>query len=364
MMTASLPISVDLSAWPGAALRVSRDGEIVASNGRLDALLGADVVGRAITDLLDRDSSVRKWTRLGKGETSSCELIFATDEQMLETSIFSVLPGEEGDVCLVEHPTPPRMEQLGAEMAAVNTDLSVAQRALVIERGRLSRALKEIERSNLALDEFAHVVSHDLKAPLRAIRDYAELLSDDTVACTDDERAEYFQRIADLTQRMRRMIDAALEYARVGRMTSRLEPVDTGILLRDIVAFLAPPKDVTIRIAANMPVIGAERVPLEQVLRNLISNAISYRRETGAEIDVSAKDAGDAWELAVRDNGPGIAASQHERIWRLFHTSRPGEGTGLGLALVKRIVEAQGGTIALDSDAGRGATFTVKWPRQ
>jgi signal transduction histidine kinase len=159
------------------------------------------------------------------------------------------------------------------------------------------------------------------------------------------------------------MIDAALAYARAGRTTDRAERVNLGALVPEIVAFLAPPADVRIEIAPGLPWIVAERVPLEQVLRNLLANAITYRRASGACVRVSARDVGDSWELAVADNGPGIAASQRDRIWRLFHTSRPGEGTGLGLALVRRIVESHGGGIRVDSSEGEGSTFYVRWPK-
>ena len=364
----SASFNVDLSEWPGIVLRVAAGGEIVASNGRLDALLGVDVGGRAITDLLDPDSSVAKWKRIavdGNSSKRTWELVFCTEERVLETTAFSLVPGsDEAERWLVEHPATPRLTQLAAEVSAVNAELATAQRRLIIEQGRLARALAEVERSNLALDEFAHVVSHDLKAPVRAIREYAGFLLDPTGPSTPDERAGDLLRIQQLATRMRRMIDAALEYARAGLAGDRVEAIDAAGVIDDVVEFLAPPPGITIRVDRPLPIIVTERTPFEQVFRNLLSNAITYRRPGGAHVEIAARDEGDVCEFTVADNGPGIPEGQEDRIWRLFHTSAPGEGSGVGLALVKRIVEAHQGTVAVRPTPGGGATFVVRWPRR
>jgi signal transduction histidine kinase len=369
-MTATVSAAaVDLGQWPGVVLLVADDGTITASNGRLDALLDVTVVGRRVDELLDEEASRRKWSRLSEGEDASgpWELIFCTGERMLATGRFSLLrdvADPQSGRWLIEHPGMPRVAELAAQVARIDTELSTAQRALVIERARLASALTEAERSNLALDEFAHAVSHDLKAPVRAIREYADLLLDPDLPQQDEAREGYLRRIHALTGRMRHMIDAALLYARAGRSTERVERFDTGEVLRELVEFLAPPADVTIRIASDLPVIESERVPFEQVFRNLLSNAISYRREGDAHVNVSVEDRGDCWEFVVADDGPGIPPAQQERIWRLFHTSRPGEGTGLGLALVKRLVEARRGRATVRSVPGQGSEFRVLWPKR
>jgi signal transduction histidine kinase len=290
------------------------------------------------------------------------ELAFCAEDRVLEPCAFSILPDGAG-AWLVEQPAPRRLLELGVEVAEVNAELTTAQRALVIERGRLARALAEVERSNRALDEFAQAVSHDLKAPLRAIQEYAGLLAG-AGQCSAEERAEFPPRIAALTSRMRQMIDAALAYARAGRAGDRVEAVDSGQLLHEVVAFLSPPAGVAIEIDEGLPELPVERVPFEQVFRNLLSNAIAHRGPGGARVRVSAADTGDAWEFVVADDGPGIPAAQQERIWHLFHTTRPGEGTGLGLALVRRIVEAHQGRVWVRSAPGEGASFHVCWPKR
>lgn len=365
-MSAAPPLHVDLARWPGIVLGVAPDGDVVASNGRLEERLARPVVGRNMTELLDADSSHAKWARIARDDdatTRTWELVFASDDRLLDPGAFSLIRGDATSAWLVEHPPVARLTEMAATVDAVNAELAGAQRRVVIEQARLARALAEVERSNRALDEFAHVVSHDLKAPVRAIREYAGLLLDPPAGSTDDERIEDIRRIQELSVRMRRMIDDALAYARAGQPGDRVETVDVGELLREVVEFLAPPPDVTIQLSPAMPSIITERIPFEQVIRNLIANAISYRRADGARIDVSAREDGAMCELTVADNGQGIAPDDQSRIWRLFHTSRPGEGSGLGLAMVKRIVEGHQGTVTVRSARGEGSTFVVRWPR-
>jgi signal transduction histidine kinase len=179
----------------------------------------------------------------------------------------------------------------------------------------------------------------------------------------DEEERGYLARMSTLSTKMRGMIDAVLQFARAGRTSSHVERASTAELLADVARFLAPPEDVQIIISPSLPTLTLQRVPFEQVFRNLISNAIKYRRAESARVEVTARDAGTFWEFTVADNGPGIAANQQERIWRLFHTTRPGDGSGIGLALVKRLVEAQGGQASLTSTPGEGSQFHVRWPK-
>jgi signal transduction histidine kinase len=366
---ATSPI-VDLSTWPGIVLGFGRDGRIAASNGRAEVLLDRAVIGAELRELLDPESSQRKWERISELRESdngkAWELIFRTPETLIGPMTFSVLAGESSapTAWLVEHPTDPRVTMMTGEMESVNAELVTAQRALVIEQRRLAAALRELERSNSALDEFAHVASHDLKAPLRAIIDYAELLEADVGPQLGTEQLGYLRRVNVLALRMRRMIGDVLEYARAGRETNVYEAVDTGALLREVVEYLAAPAGVRVMVDDGMPITALPRVPFEQVFRNLVGNAIKYRREHDATVRLSARDDGDCWHFIVADNGPGIPPAQRERIWQLFHTTRPGEGTGIGLAVVKRIVESEGGRVYVQSTAGEGAQFNVLWPKQ
>ena len=352
---------VDVSGWPGIAIHLTAQGEIIASNGHLETLLGIPVVGRRLLDILDDGPSADKWRLLLEAKApATFEVIFSANDVSTSPRAFSLLPAGDDELAVVEHPAHPRLNALAAEVEATNSDLATAQRALVIERARLAAALKELERSNTALDEFAHAVSHDLKAPLRAMKDSGEILKEPAVAAAD--REQHAQRVIDLVGRMRRMIDGVFEYARAGRSGGVAESIDTRRAVLELVEYLEPPPSIRVLVDDSLPVILGERVPFDQVFRNLLSNAFTYRRAEGALVRVSGTARGDFLEISVSDNGPGISTAQQARIWRLFHTSRPGEGTGIGLAVVRRLVEAQGGSIEVDSIPDAGSTFRVRWP--
>ena len=360
-MNAASAMRVDLAGWPAIAIQLNARGEIEASNGCLERLVGAPVVGRVMVDFLDDGPTLEKWRAAvsDPSPSSTLELVFRANDVPIAPRAFSLLRVDD-EFSLVEHPVHPRLAQLAADVEATNTDLATAQRALVIERARLAAALTELERSNQALDEFAHAVSHDLKAPLRAMKDAGEVLVDPLT--TQEERARYAGRVIELVGRMRRMIDGVFEYARAGRSRAGEDMIDTARTMNDLVAYLNPPPTVHVVVNPALPPIVGAHAPFEQVFRNLLSNAFTYRRGDGARVEVTGSLQGDFAEIAVSDNGPGIPAAQQSRIWGLFQTSRPGEGTGIGLAVVKRLVEAQGGSIELVSTPEVGSTFRVRWP--
>lgn len=360
-------LTADLSAWPGVVLGIAPDGSVRASNGKLESAIGAGVTGRPFADLLDAESSRRKWERmLASPESARWELVLRGPTKLLEPRAFSLARSADDDVVwLIEHPADARLEQMAQQLEAMNAELATVQRALFKEQARLAAALKELERSNAALDEFAYAASHDLKTPLRAIADYTELLSTGSAhERLDEEERGYLARMTVLSAKMRGMIDAVLEFARAGRPSGHAERVATADVFRDIVTFIAPPPDAEIVIGSRLPTLQVQRVPFEQVFRNLLSNAVKYRRAVGARIELTGREDGAFWVFTVSDNGPGIAATQHERIWRLFHTTRPGDGSGIGLALVRRLVEAQGGQVRVESTLGEGSHFHVWWPKE
>ena len=163
---------------------------------------------------------------------------------------------------------------------------------------------------------------------------------------------------------MRAMIDGVLEYARAGRDECAPEVVDVGALLDHIVALLAPPPHVSVAAEGPLPTLRTARAPLQQVLQNLVDNAIKHARRDDARVRVRARLTNDWYEFAVADNGPGIPAQAQERIWALFHTLEPKRGTestGIGLAVVRRLVETHGGRVWVES-SGAGATFHFLWP--
>jgi len=250
-----------------------------------------------------------------------------------------------------------RADELAAALAEANRAREDADRA--------AAAATEAYRE---LDQFAYVASHDLKAPLRGIANLAQWIEEDAGDRLTAESIKHMRLLMGRVQRLEALIDGILAYSRAGRVPRAAETVDTGKLVRAVVDLLAPPADVSIEVAPDMPVLVTERLLLEQAFMNLVGNAIKHggAGRTELTIRVAARDAGDAFEFAVSDNGPGIAPKYHERIWGIFQTlaSRDQvEGTGVGLALVKKIVERRGGGVSVESGPGRGAIFRFLWPK-
>lgn len=223
-----------------------------------------------------------------------------------------------------------------------------------------------LERSNRELDQFAYVASHDLKAPLRGIANLSQWIEEDLGPAVPASSREHLDLLRNRVHRMEALIDGILAYSRAGRSTEDAERVPVRRVVSDVVELLAPPRQVEIEIPAQLPTLRTQRLPLQQVFLNLIGNAVKYAAH-GADprIVVSARVVEGVHEFAVSDNGPGIAPAYHEKIWGIFQTLQPRdqvEGTGIGLALVKKIVEGRGGRVWVVSEEGAGASFHFTWP--
>jgi signal transduction histidine kinase len=224
----------------------------------------------------------------------------------------------------------------------------------------------ELERSNHDLEQFAFVASHDLKAPARAIHSIAGWLEEDLGAAVSAESRNHLRLLRQRTERMERLLDDLLAYSRAGRVNADVRPVDVGDLLAQITALLAPPPGFVVRGVPPLPVFDTARTPLTQVLQNLVANAIKHHDRREALIEVRAREDGAFYELVVEDDGPGIPEQHHERIFGMFETLRPRdevEGSGIGLALVRRLVEHYGGRVTVANRPGRGSAFRFTWPR-
>jgi signal transduction histidine kinase len=226
----------------------------------------------------------------------------------------------------------------------------------------LERVAARLARSNQELDAFAYAASHDLRAPLRGIANLAQWIEEDLQGSLHDETREMLALMRNRMHRMEGLIDGILQYARAGRTHEPPVTVDVGDLVRDVVDLLSPAA-ATVIVDSDLPAVVTEKVPLQQVFQNLIGNAIKHPGP-GVEIRITAEDEGEFWRFGVADNGPGIPAEFHDRIWAIFQTLEARdkvEGTGVGLSLVKKLVEVQGGEVALDSAPGEGARFTFTW---
>ena len=238
--------------------------------------------------------------------------------------------------------------------------------SLLAENRERQLAEEELGRSNSELDRFAYVASHDLKAPLRAIGNYAEWIEEDAVKQLPEKSKEHLLKLRQRVVRMEALLDDLLAYSRVGRKEEELVEIKTEILISDVVEFLSPPQEFRVEIQGKLPIVRSQKTLLELVFRNLIGNAIKHHHRKDGCIRVSATEIGAVYEFVVTDDGPGIAPRYHEKIFQMFQrlkSSDQVEGTGMGLALVKRVVESQGGKIELRSDEGEGASFHFTWPK-
>jgi PAS domain S-box-containing protein len=254
--------------------------------------------------------------------------------------------------------------QLGARRMFTGMVRDISERKLAEEHNR--RLMQEISSANEELTNFAYVVSHDLKAPLRGIGSLADWLATDYAEQFNDEGKEHMRLLINRVHRMGGLIDGILQYSRVGRVKEAHAPVDLNRLLADVVDLLAPPPQFRVTVAPGLPTVMIEPTRIQQVFHNLISNAIKYMDKPDGRIDIGCTDDGNYWRFSVRDNGPGIEQRHFERIFQLFQTlaSRDRiESTGVGLALAKKIVEMYQGRIWLESQVGQGSTFWFTLPK-
>jgi len=245
-------------------------------------------------------------------------------------------------------------------------------RAGLDELTRTSAALQdangELQRSNRELEQFAYVISHDLQEPLRMVTGFMDLLQRRYGDSLDDTAQEFVGYAHDGAQRMTELIRELLEYSRAGRRRRPLAPVDLSEVLNLATHFLQPAiEEAAAEIEAKpLPRVQGDSRQLVRLLQNLLSNALRFRRaDVPPKIELRAEQQGRFWELSVADNGVGVPPEHSERVFGVFqrlHTREEYPGTGMGLAICRRIVERHGGRIWVDEAAGPGATFHVTLP--
>lgn len=232
---------------------------------------------------------------------------------------------------------------------------------------KAQQLLQELTSANEELTNFAYVVSHDLKAPLRGIGSLADWLAHDYADKFNDEGKEHMRLLINRVHRMGALIDGILQYSRVGRIKEAVVPVKLDQLVAEVVDLLAVPPHIKVTVMPGLPTVTGEPTRIQQLFHNLVSNAIKYMDKPQGEIEVGWSEDGGQWRFHVRDNGPGIAERHFERIFQLFQTLAPRdrvESTGVGLALVKKIVEMYQGRVWLESELGQGTTFYFTLPKK
>jgi light-regulated signal transduction histidine kinase (bacteriophytochrome) len=220
---------------------------------------------------------------------------------------------------------------------------------------------------NAELKDFAYVVSHDLKAPLRAVSKLAEWIATDYADAIDEEGKKLIDLLLGRVKRMHNLIEGILQYSRIGRMGLKATRVDLNTLVQEVIDLVAPPENINkILIEGRLPVVRGKLTRLKQIFQNLMDNAVKYMDKPGGEIRISCVDEGNHWKFSVMDNGPGIDEKYFNKIFKIFQTLAPRdqlESTGIGLTLVKKIVETSGGKIWVKSEIGKGSTFFFTLPK-
>ncbi len=246
-------------------------------------------------------------------------------------------------------------EQAEAQIRHLNAELEQ----------RVEDRTADLRSTNEELAEFAYVVTHDLKAPLRGIHQLSEWLTQDHAARLDAEGLRLLGLMRGRVKHLQRMIDGLLACARVARTPEPESSVPTLQMVREVATVLAPPGHITIEPSPDLPVIFGNPDRLYQVFQNLLDNAVKYLDKPRGKVQVTASRRRGVWEFRVSDNGPGIPERYREKVFQIFQRLDPAgqiPGTGLGLTLVKRIVESRGGRIWIESEDGQGATLCFTWP--
>ena len=245
----------------------------------------------------------------------------------------------------------------------IETDITKRKKADL----QLYESLKALEKANQELDHFASMVSHDLKSPLRGIKNLADWITEDLDASADEEIINKLQLLGRRVQRMNDLVDGILQYSRIGKDKIELENIDSSKVIQEIFNSTKGSQNFTLKMIPLMPFFFGKRVLFIQVVSNLISNAIKYHDKDSGVITVEAKELGELYSFSIQDDGPGIDPRFHNRIFDIFQTLETKdvtESTGIGLSIVRKTIEEEGGTITVESSPGKGANFIFTFPRE
>ncbi|WP_246074990.1 sensor histidine kinase [Nonomuraea terrae] len=255
-----------------------------------------------------------------------------------------------------------------AELAELSSHIDSMRDRIVSAWRVASDQAEELRRSNSELEQFAYVASHDLQEPLRKVASFTQMLEQRYAPELDDRARQYIHYAVDGAKRMQLLINDLLDFSRVGRVTGGRSPTETGAVLDRALDNLSAAIDDTSATVTRdeLPQVDGNPTQLTQLFQNLIENAIKFRSEEPPRIHIGARRAGDMWEFSCSDNGIGVEPKYADRIFLIFQRLHPREvypGTGIGLALCRKIVEYHGGQLWLDGEAeSRGATFRWTLP--
>jgi PAS domain S-box-containing protein len=238
--------------------------------------------------------------------------------------------------------------------------------ATIIDMTEHVQTTEELKRSNKELNDFAYVASHDLKAPLRGIMQLSSWIEEDIADFATDDTKSNLALLMSRTSRLENLLEDLLTYSRIGRKIGDIQTFKIEELILNTFDLQSPPKGISITWQRTLPEITTHLVPLEIIFRNLISNAIKHRNSDTLIINVSAQEYPTYYQFSVEDNGPGIPEKHHKQIFELFKTLKPRdevEGSGMGLSIIKKLLDYKKCVINVVSDGEHGSCFTFTWPK-
>jgi signal transduction histidine kinase len=265
-----------------------------------------------------------------------------------------------------------------AQLASALTEKWVLARKASLKMEQLEQMVKErtekqtellmkVDNINKELKDFASIVSHDLKAPLRGIKSLATWILDDCSDKLGEQGNEQMNLLLGRVERMYNLIDGVLQYSRAGRTEEKIVQVNLNDFIPEAIDMLVPPQNISITIENTLPVIECAETHVMQLFQNLLSNAIKYMDKPQGLIKIGCVEQDGFWKFSITDNGPGIEEKHFDKIFKMFQAlsvSEDFEGTGVGLTITKKIVELYGGNIWIESEIGKGSTFFFTLPKQ
>jgi len=311
-----------------------------------------ELLNMTVKDIDESIADDAYWTKRAKEIREKGYMIFESVHKRKDGTTFPV----EVNVKLIE-------QEKNSYVVAVVRDIT--QRKLAEEKQ--AELLEKVESINKELKDFAYIVSHDLKAPLRGIKTLSDWITTDYSDKLDEQGKQQIDLLGSRVDRMHNLIDGVLDYSRVGRVKEKRVQVNLNDLVPGIIDAIAPPKNITIKIENELPVVECGQTRIMQVFQNLLSNAVKYMDKPKGRIKVGCVEENGFWKFSVADNGPGIEEKDFERIFQMFQTLVPRdevEGTGVGLTVVKKIIEMYGGKIWVESKPEQGSTFFFTLPKQ
>lgn len=272
---------------------------------------------------------------------------------------------KDGHPVWLQETITPISDEHGEVTQFIHVESDITERKEAEEK--MAEYYRYLEKANKELDKFAYVVSHDLKAPLRAISNLSTWIEEDMGATFTEDSRTNFNMIKGRVMRMESLIQGILDYSRADRVKAPVSKVDIGELLNEVVEMVVEDKKVEIVRPPQLPVLMAEKMKLQQVFSNIISNAIKHNDKENTRIEISVSESLNEYQFVIEDNGPGIDPRYHDKIFVIFQTLQARdtfESTGVGLAIVKKIIDEVGGNIWIESEIGKFTKFIFKWPKE